>query len=504
MNPYEQLEAAKTAVDVLAALAAGIDPKANAPSPEDLATWFPTATGETRKEANTGSSAILTHVGQHNDGAEWIAHEGTLHLEKTWRLRHRGRETTGYTAFSIEDVHELWLWAAEDAELDRTELPPHPLAPIVRAWIKRPRPLRDRHLIGTREKRPPKRKPPLVLARTPGVLHLSTLATVEVDGEPFATAQPGTPMLRRYRIARPRQGELFPGPRTIDGHATGGLLVQTVAALPLDRNERSPLRADVLRLGDLSFALTGSAILSDWEGATLTGGRDTAANRARFNRALGVLRYLAIELYPGKMIDIVDAERGPDRNRLGPPRWWLDKTRVYRLTGGLFRPVLLAGGRGRRGTDPGYWGGLQTTIGGIEGALCYGSSAGKGVAGRISDNLRAVRPGGPGPAVFFEWWRVLRVAGENVGANIFGAARKAASQRFRERCAALQAAGYFTARTATAEAGDTVEIVERVRGSRARTAGLWVRASARYCAAYASGDRIRIPADRLLSPDRLA
>ena len=53
--------------------------------------------------------------------------------------------------------------------------------------------------------------------------------------------------------------------------------------------------------------------------------------------------------------------------------------------------------------------------------------------------------------------------------------------------------------TLAALAGGTVEVVERVRGSRGRKAGLIVRASARFCAAYEVNERVNVPVSRLLS-----
>ena len=126
----------------------------------------------------------------------------------------------------------------------------------------------------------------------------------------------------------------------------------------------------------------------------------------------------------------------------------------YRLSGGLFRPALI-GAKATRGTSSGYWGALQRTLAGIEGALSWGTSAGKGKRGRLPDNLRPVRKGGPGPEVFIPWWQVLRMAGENVGPDT--PSRGAPGQRYRDRVAAIVKAGYMTRRNATATAGDTLE-----------------------------------------------
>ena len=294
-------------------------------------------------------------------------------------------------------------------------------------------------------------------------------------------------------------------------------MVEAVAGLFLSGDERNPIRADVLKLGVLAFALNGPAELTDEEGAILVGGRDTPANRQRFNRAAGALRSLSVEVEPGIRWDLMDAERGPV-NRIGPPRWWagywrereaaeqekrpLPKSKkpiAFRFTGTLFRAVKNIDAKDGRGYDLGYWGTVARTVAGIEAALAWGPSAGKGKGGRTADLLRAVRRGGPGEAVFIPWWQVLRLSGERVGED--AETRGAMGERYRRRVQMLQDAGYVVSDNGPAPAGDTVEIVEVVRGS-GREAGLRVRASARFCAAVASGEQTRISATRLLNKDR--
>ena len=360
------------------------------------------------------------------------------------------------------------------------------------------RPLHRRNLILTHGKKGgPKSADPLYLARSPGLLAISgaALEAVAVDGEPFMTREPGV-KVGRYRTARTRE-ELFPGPRTLDGEATGGLLFEAAANLALTGDERSPLRADLLRLGTLAFALSGSTRLSDVEGAQIVAGADTPPNRERFNRAIWALRYMRIEARPRIYWALVDAMPG-DITRLGPPEWWIGGgPKAFRLSGALFRPAS-------------KWGAIERTVAGLEGALTWGPSAGKGRHGRLPLAVRPERKGGPGPAAFVPWWQVLRVAGEPVEAWS-SAPPKGSGEwqrynrevtRFNSRCRSLQATGYFVSggERGTAPAGDTIEILRRMPGGRGRAAGVWVRFSTRGCAAYAS-DRVetRIPAAHLVS-----
>ena len=335
-----------------------------------------------------------------------------------------------------------------------------------------------------------------MVGRTPGLLTLvcnEVLEAVAVDGEAFAAPQLGTPKLRRYRVVRSEQADLFPAsPRRLTGTATAGALIQAVADSPLAGDERHPIRADLLRLGSVAFALSGAIRLTEAEGAHLVGGRDSPANRRRFNQAAWALRWLRVEVKPGIYWALADAEPG-EVNRLGPAQWMLDRAQegrpiAFRYTGALFR----------RATK---WGTIERTIAGLEGSLAWGPSPGKGRGGRRPDAVVPVRSGGPGPETFVPWWMVLRLAGEKVDAD--ADIRGTPGRRYRRRVEDLQQAGYFAPHGGAAAVGDTVEIVLVARGGRTKSAGLLIRASARWCAAYGkSAERVWIPATHLLGPPR--
>ena len=106
--------------------------------------------------------------------------------------------------------------------------------------------------------------------------------------------------MRRYRLAE-SQGDLFPGPRKLAGQATAGAIFEAVAFMVLAGAERSPLRADLLRLANLAFALTGQVKLTEAEGALLVAGADTPAQPPAVQQCLvgvagarraGAARYL--------------------------------------------------------------------------------------------------------------------------------------------------------------------------------------------------------------------
>ena len=523
------LRSASTDAEVLAALTEAVQIGAEAPTPEVLAEWWPTCPDTERAGATDRLRALAVHaeavaVARGVNPGTWTdPGDGTApptDPRRPWSAGARwSRPWSGMMvgdaeasrapvaclpvevlfndvpylfpgAFGAAGLSRYWL-VARDSGFDG----PHPLTPLVAAWLDRPRSLGRRHLVAAQERHSPKGREPLTMTRQPGVLSLvshAPLEAVAVDGEAFATRTIGgvETKMRRYQLAE-SQGNLFPGPRKLAGQTTAGAIFEAVAFMVLAGDERSPLRADLLRLANLAFALTGQAKLTEAEGALLVAGADTEPNRQRFNNALWALRGLGVQVRSGIWYRMATAD--PDLgNVIGPATWWTaamagrltNAPAAWRFTGCLFVPAS-------------KWGAVERTVSGLESALLWGSSPGRGRRGRNPDNVQPVRRGGPGPEVFVPWWQVLRLSGENVEADTDP--RGTEGRRYRRRCEDLTSGGYFTARNGTASAGGTVEVVEQQRGSRAHPAGLIVRASARFCAAYGNKDRVNIPASRLLT-----
>ena len=335
------------------------------------------------------------------------------------------------------------------------------------------------------------------LVRVPALFD-ATLTAVEVDGEPFATPMPnGIPKRQTFRRSRePTQGDLWPAPRTLAGNPADPVL-QMVAGLKLTGDERNTLRSDVIAISRIVYALTGSVRIPAHLGAALLGGKDTVANRQRWNDALLALRWgiVTVNERTHAWRDLAVVSIGADDDAvIGPPAWWTDGEgeRRYRLTAGLLRPALIR--KKTRGPGEGYWSGLARTVDGIEALLSYGPSAGKGRGGRIPDLLRPEdgRKAGPGPEAFIPWRNVLRAAGEHVEPD--ADPKDSAGRRYRRRIEALASARYMAAGRKAAQAGDSVEVVRSVKGGKGRESGLIVRASARFTEAIKRGERTRIPA----------
>ena len=406
------------------------------------------------------------------------------------------------------EQHERWKKARESEGGLK-----HPLASRVREWqATRPREIDDVHVIAPATMRGAAQFEPRPLVRAPAQLGFlgrpldeTEIETIEVDGAPFVSRRPDGFERKVYRTASKGQGELLPGPRSLSGEHIEDVLIATLADAPLTGDERATIRNDVHKLALVTYALTGSVTITESQGAVFIGGRDTEANRRRWNAAVATARALLMvinkrTLEPRDLLAASFHEGGVD---IGPPAWWVKDAGAWRLTGGLFRPVL--GAADGRGTDPGYWGGLHRTVNGLEAALTWGLTAGRGKGGRIPDSLRPECRGGPGAENFIPWWKVLQLGGEPVTADT--PSKGPAVKRYSRRIEGLIDAGYGiplvasgnpTSRPATA--GDTIEL-RRIKGRRGHKAGIMVRATARFVEAYRRGqgrqDWERLPARRL-------
>ena len=371
------------------------------------------------------------------------------------------------------------------------------LAVVWRVSRAAARPVAERRLLTVTD-----RAESITLARQPWnvtVSALSELEAVAVDGEPFATAGPDAGLLAHYR-ARPRaaqRGLPFAGPRRIGEHLIGSPLVRALASFPLTGDERSPIRGDTLRVAVIGYALTGPMLIDEPTGALLFGA-NTEANRKRFWESARVFHHLELtDPKTGRYVTMGHAPANGREVSLGAPFWWHGKGEGHQwsLTGRLFGPRL-DGQRGSGGAA-GFQSGLNRTLAGLESVLAYSSPAGKGKHGRTPDLLRPTRPGGAGPDAFIPWRALLSLAGEPVPAD--AGPKSAWGRRYRRRVDALVAAGYHvSARGGVGPAGDTVEIVRVVNGQgHGQAAGLWIRASARFCAAYRDQVKTRLPAARL-------
>ena len=300
------------------------------------------------------------------------------------------------------------------------------------------------------------------------LLDAATLAAVEVDGAPVATA---TPAMEQRRVVAPAQGELFAAPRRIAGRPTGDMVFEALSQAHLTGDERSYLRNDLRFFGRLVFALWRCTVqIADGEGSRLLTGADTPGGRQQWRLVVLHARYLSY-----RDISLFDAELGPDTALFGPARWWQRRQAGgpghWVLTGGLFRRSAI-GATERRGGGPRRLAGAIAIIDGLEAVLVYGNYS------------VPIRPGGSGPELFVPWHGVLRQAGEPVSPDT--PMRSAPGYRYGRRVEALDRFVVPQGGATEAPAGDSVEIVKIVSGNGRnqhggnRETGIVVRLSARY------------------------
>ena len=411
---------------------------------------------------------------------------------------------TSYALLDLAEIQAVWTARGKNGPL-------HPLGPIVQAWQQKPQPAsKNQRQVLVPARMPASRgvveRP---LTRSPGMVQL---ASVPIDSQPFVSKMPGTidgQVRRIHRLLTPQNDEqrmLWPGPRRIGRRDIQDPTIATLAAMDLTGDERSTIRGDLYRIALLAYALSGATTISEDDGARwLTGGGATTATKRRWLTALDLGDSVRLRYESGHWFKLLVAEVDQHgQSYLAPPKWWTEQgggLGGWRLAGGLWRPAL-SGDAPQQGTRAGYWGSLHRTIAGLEAALTWGRSAGKGKGGRIPNALRPERKGGPGPVVFFPWRMVLTVAGEHVEDQ--APAQGAAGRRYRRRVDALEAVGYVCpgGDSSTAPAGDTVEIVQIQRGHKNQEGGLHVRATDRFCAAYAASQNARnwerVPAAHIL------
>lgn len=349
-----------------------------------------------------------------------------------------------------------------------------------------------------------------LLVRAPGVLSVSASALEEMVPaevevrEEFARrhrnrVRDGRVMpARQYRVRPGPDPGLAAGPRSLDGAPVHEARVASMAQEALTGDERATLRGDVAKLALLACASSGAMRLDDRQGALLIGGSNSAANRQRARDAARVGGGLIVISRVHPPLELMGTRLHEGGFDLWGPHWWKGgegtRGQAWRLSGALTRPVRMGEG-GARGVPAGYWGGLHRTVSGLEAALTWWSGPGDGKRAKMPPALRAVGRRGPGPWFFVPWHAVLRCAGERVEEEAVETGKGTEARRYRRRVHALNECGYAAGAqedggegTHESLAGDTVEI-RRMKGRRGHPGGVMVRASARFCAAYARSRR---------------
>ena len=380
-----------------------------------------------------------------------------------------GEAVRGVFVWEAPEVHQRWL------DLPEEDRPRHPLAPIIAAWLDRPRqwPQATVTAAGGMTRRP-------VSASHVRMLRWE-VDTVAVDGVPMVARMPDTAAafdpdgtraerMRKWAVYRP--GE------------QGCLPFRGLAPLPVDLRLASLAGLDGVLSGDVLMLLTIAETLDrPMELDKYTGARLLARTRSgdfRAPKASDIRRFWnATEaLYDLKLFDpsgtgrwanLAHVEPIPQAKQIiiGPPAWrHFGRGNRYTLTaeGGIAaRDRLVVGRKGAGGR----------LITGIEYALGARYLGERGIASSLRPANGKI---GPGPVIDLPLPTVGMVMGED-DPRTDEPARKRIDRAIE---AAMPKYRSGPGPNATAPAGDSVEIIDRTRGSRGRHAALRVRASARF------------------------
>ena len=495
-------EAARTAAEVCAAVAdvewfnlrSCAAPER--PTPADLAAWL----AECDREALQNADKLLSDV--YGAPARWeratdadgdpltLAAAVTVAIPAALRAR-LGDSTTALRP--LADVHAGWC--AADPR------PRHPLAPLVDAWQRRPPPVVDGTVTVTRNA-------DAGAGMTRRAALVSTLRRVHwrpdeggaeplvtgavVDGEPMAAPRPDTADLFPVRKRRPRRrfqpGEQRDLPLPVVPPIPHDLRLIALADLAGD----PILQGDVLALLGIAWAADRPLVVTEREGAALLARARDGRPRPvqvqhdvpRFWQTAYALRAL-VAWEPGprgepgggyRWTDLatveVPAVRPVDRVTIGPPTWARPLAGKWTLTAEASAASIARAVSGQHGL-------AGRIVTGIEYRLAAGWT---GRAGTVAPDLRAAGRGraSAGPVVELDWRTCLRLSGDWWD-EADPAADKAARNRFERAVETLRARGYFVGSLrAEAPAGDSAEIVGRIKAARGRPGGLMVRASARF------------------------
>ena len=376
----------------------------------------------------------------------------------------------------------------------------HPLAPLVDAWQRRPSELDGATVTATRHDRADGGmiRRPRLMSTVPRVAwrhdpdgDVPLVTGAVVDGEPMAAERPDTADLFPVHKRRTRR-KFKPGEQTVLPLPAVPTIPHDLRLVALADLAGDPaLQGDVLALLAFAWAADRPLVLTARDGAALLArGRDGKARAphskldvARFWEAAAALRALfAWDDGPGgtgawaNLATVYVPRVNPvDRVTIGPPEWSKAPGGKWTLTAEASAASIARAVSGKQGM-------AGRIITGIEYRLASGYT---GRPGTVAPDLRAAdrrRKASAGPVVEIDWRTCMQLAGDWWNATD-PAADKAALVRFNRAVATLKQRGYFVPdgnpRT-EAPAGDSVEIVGRVRPASGRAGGLLVRASARF------------------------
>lgn len=396
---------------------------------------------------------------------------------------HAGGFHADKLANSIVILHRRWVALPEDKR------GAHPLGPLVKAWQAARGDPPSAVVVKTRRGMVRRSKRLSSLVQAPW--DIVPVDAAMVDGQPLAANLPDLPAsLARRTVYKPQGKQLrLPGVAMPAWSADWRLIA--VSSIAPASGAKSALANDMLRLAAVAHSVEGRLELDDMQGAALLARHQDGSPRRplqsdvrRWHDATNWLRCaLWVDPKTHKWFPLAEVTALHGSTVLAPPEWSRHP---------------------QRGKDGGW---TLSTEGGVAARARFVASGDGSAAGRVVTALehmlacgfdgdkvsQFLRPangkaGGHGSTVPITWRETMTLAG--IAWNWHD---KAADERQRKRwgriVARLRKAGYMVGSLAVeAAAGDSIEIVEVVRGSRAHPGGLRFRASARFVEAAILSD----------------
>ena len=460
-------------------------PQEYVPTPFDLAWWLPNCPQEARDEC----AALLPRLfnGRY---CWWEPDPGRVGLSVAayiWEpnyfvlcptpLNPAGK---GYFA-PLEEVHAAWLNLPEDRR------PQHPLAPLWAAWQQhveeesRRRRLGDEYVTATAivglVRRP---RPFSACLHTPWERVAVDAATV--DGQPLAAAIPGYP--RRRALYEAGQSVFhFPRSAAPPSH----LFLEAIGESVTGVGRKLSLPGDMLLIAAIAYSADRRLEIPDSAGAALLARTREGGFRSpkqsdlkRWHTATLLLHSLIWrDLATGKWFELVAVVSHVTYTAIGRPEW-ANGNHLHRHGGWTLTSEGSAVARARivANADSSPAGRILTAI------EFFLASQWDGRPG-IAPFLRpADGRAGPGTTAILTWRYLMQASGFTWDQHDRRADRNMYATYRRAVCRMVDA-GYRVSNAGRGEAraGDTLEIVDIVRASRHRKAGLVVRASQRFVAA---------------------
>lgn len=406
----------------------------------------------------------------------------------------------------IPFIHQQWReqWDSWNRGKGDTggDSPAHPVIALIRKWLDRSRDLKESLIFVSGPARGTALTQnfspiPLVgqaVLREDHELEQSTsleealLPVAKVDGEVVAAqdhlAEPNLKWFYRPEFKTPKtpyRNSLFQDRDT--EVVASNVILASLSNYPLNNPKRVFLRSDIYKIGAFIFLFPHRVRLPFRDASKLVMGKTRDRRNLRVNEAIDVLSKINF-IYTHRKVPINVPLITYDADVTGEqPIYILGRGESFSKTVAAgYMPVSpqwsLTGLFSRHLKNRS--GGIERLINGLELVLVNSRFTRRGPNRSFSEFLEPVdrKTAGPGKVMRLTWEEMMFASGEFIGHD--EVSRRKAYQNWHAWMNSLEEQGYFCPEHMEAEAGDTVEIVGRIRAKQGQQAGALIRASARF------------------------